>query len=80
MLKKNWGEKNFLDPPSQRKQGPEKKKRQKWPILGLKMAKYDRKKELLKFVVINPLKCSKTRNFAKNYNFSIIFFPIYRVF
>ena len=44
---KKFGRKQFLDPPSQRKQGPEKKKRQKWPILGLKKAKYDRKNELL---------------------------------
>ena len=39
---KKLGEKNI-----QRKQGPEKKKHQKWPILGLKMAKYDRKNQLL---------------------------------
>ena len=67
------GQKNFFRPPSQRKQGPEKKKRKKRPILGLKWAKYDRKKGLLKFFIINPLKGSETRNLAKNYNFSLIF-------
>ena len=29
---------------------------------------------------MNHLKESKTRNFAKNYNLSVIFFSIYRVF
>ena len=78
--KKNWGEKNFLDPPPRENRAQKRKKRQKWPILGLKRAKYDRKNKLLKFFIINPLKGSKTRNLAKNYNFSLFFFPIYRVF
>ena len=43
--KKNWAKKNFWTP-SQKKQGPETKKTQKWPILDLKRAKYDRKNEL----------------------------------
>ena len=73
---KKFGRKKIFGTPSQRKQGP---KTEKWPILGLKRAKYDRKNELLKFFIINPLKGSKTRNLAKNYNFSLIF-PIYRVF
>ena len=73
LLKKNWGEKKFLDPPPRENRAQKRKTRQKWPILGLKRAKYDRKNELLKFLIINSLKGSKTRNLAKNYNFSLIF-------
>ena len=62
-----------MDPPPRENRAQKRKKRQKWPILGLKRAKYDRKNELLKFFIINPLKGSKTRNLAKNYNFSLIF-------
>ena len=38
------GEKNFFEPPSPSKQGPEKKKTQKLPISGLNLAKYDQKR------------------------------------
>ena len=38
-----------------------------------KMGKIWPKKGLLKFFLINPLKGSKTRNLAKNYDFSLIF-------
>ena len=67
------GEKNFLDPPPRENRAQKRKKRQKWPILGLKRAEYDRKNELLKFFIINPLKGSKKRNLAENYNFLLIF-------
>ena len=67
------GRKNFLDPPPRENRAQKRKKRQKWPILGLKRATYDRKNELLKFFIINPLKGNKTRNLDKSYNFSLIF-------
>ena len=73
-VEKNWGEKKFFAPPLRENRVQKRKKRQKWPILGLKRAKYDRKNELLQFFIINPLKGSKTRNLAKKLKFSSIFF------
>ena len=68
-VEKKLGRKKNLDPPPRENRAQKRKKLQKWPILGLKRAKYDRKNELLKFFIINPLKGSKKRNLAKNYNF-----------
>ena len=44
--KKKFGRKNFLDSPLRENRGQKRKKRKKWPILGLKWTKYDRKNEL----------------------------------
>ena len=70
--KKNFGEKKFWTP-SQRKQEPEMEKTLKMVNFRRKKSKYDRKIELLKFFMMNPLKGSEKRTWAKNYNFSVIF-------
>ena len=78
-MKKNWGEKIFSTPLSE-KTGPRKEKNIKMTNFRPKMGKIWLKKGLLKFFLINPLKGSKTRNLAKNYNFPVIFFQFIVVF
>ena len=63
--------KKFSTPLSE-KTGPRKEKTQKMTNFRPKMDKIWPKKGVTNFVLINPLKGSKTRNLAKNYNFSLI--------
>ena len=73
------GENNFWTPLSE-KTVTEKKKVQKMTNFRPKMGKIWPKKGLLKFFSINPLKGSKTRDLAEDYNFPVIFFQFIGVF
>ena len=50
-MKKIGANKNF-EPPLSEKTGARKEKRQKWPSLGLKRAKYDRKMSYSNFSLL----------------------------